>query len=302
MTVGGTGKTPHVILLAKELQKRGLAVAVLSRGYKRQSQNTVQVPMRQRVHNDWKLFGDEPVLMTRKLTDVPVVVDGNRVRGGKFILKNFNPDLILLDDGFQHRELHRDYDIVLINSNVPSSARHLLPAGRLRESWNQIRRADMIIISKSNLQTPSSDLMTKLELADKPICRSEIHCSEKLYGTGNRSLEISSVKGKTALLISAVGDPAGFEKTVVHLGISIIGHAAFRDHYDYTAKDLNRVINRFKESGSKMILTTEKDFIKIESFIDNGLPLFAVPIEVKFSDQDLNTILDKIISIPQTRS
>jgi tetraacyldisaccharide 4'-kinase len=115
-------------------------------------------------------------------------------------------------------------------------------------------------------------------------------------------LEISSVKGKTALLISAVGDPAGFEKTVVHLGISIIGHAAFRDHYDYTAKDLNRVINRFKESGSKMILTTEKDFIKIESFIDNGLPLFAVPIEVKFSDQDLNTILDEIISIPQTRS
>jgi tetraacyldisaccharide 4'-kinase len=302
MTAGGTGKTPHVILLAKELQKRGLAVAVLSRGYKRQSRNTVQVPMGQRVHNDWKLFGDEPVLMTRKLTDVPVVVDGNRVRGGKFILKNFNPDLILLDDGFQHRALHRDYDIVLINSNVPSSAWHLLPSGHLREPWNQIRRASMIIISKSNLQTLSRDLMAKLDITGKPVCRSEIHCLENLYGAGNRSMEISSIKGKTAILISAIGDPAGFEKIVAYLGISIAGHSAFRDHYDYTAKDLNRVIDWFIDSDSKMILTTEKDFIKIEPFIDNDLPLFAVPIEVKFSDQNLNTILDEIISIPQTRS
>ncbi len=297
LTVGGTGKTPHVILLAKEFQKRGLSVAVLSRGYKRQTRNTVPVPMGQHTQHNWKLFGDEPFLMTRKLTDIPVVVDGNRVRGGKFLIENFNPDLILLDDGFQHRALHRDYDIVLINSNVPNSAWQLLPSGHLREPWHQIRRADMIIISKSNLQTPSRELIAKLEQAGKPFCRSEIHCSENFYGVGNRSMELSNVKGKSAILISAVGDSDGFEKTVASLGIKITAHAAFRDHYDYTEKDLKRVRTQFRASGSDMILTTEKDFLKIARFIDHELPLFAVPIVVKFSDRDLNTILNDVVSI-----
>ncbi len=299
LTVGGTGKTPHVILLAKEIQKRGLSVVVLSRGYKRQSRNTVQVPMEQQAHNNWTLFGDEPFLITRKLIGIPVVVDGNRVRGGKFIIEKFNPDLILLDDSFQHRALHRDYDIVLLNSNAASSATwHLLPSGHLREPWLQIQRADMIILSKSNLQTPSRELMAKLEQAGKPFCKSEIHCSENLYGVGSRSMKISDVKGKSAILISAIGDPDGFEKTIASLGITITGHAAFRDHYNYTVKDLKRAHDWLIDTSSNMILTTEKDFIKIERFIDHKLPLFAVPIAIKFSDRDLNAILNDIVSIP----
>jgi tetraacyldisaccharide 4'-kinase len=111
-------------------------------------------------------------------------------------------------------------------------------------------------------------------------------------------MKISDVKGKSAILISAIGDPDGFEKTIANLGITITGHTAFRDHYNYTAKDLKRVHDWLIDTSSNMILTTEKDFIKIERFINHRLPLFAVPIAIKFSDRDLNAILDDIVSIP----
>jgi len=140
ITTGGTGKTPAVIYFAKLLKNHGQRVAVLSRGYGRSTTGTVVVSTGDNNIKNWKMVGEEPALLAEKLPDIPLVVDENRYRGGIYIAKHFNPDVIILDDGFQHRTLDRDLDIVLLNSNQSGIAYKLLPYGLLREPWHHLKR------------------------------------------------------------------------------------------------------------------------------------------------------------------
>jgi len=132
ITAGGTGKTPAVIYLAKLFLKNGIKVGVLSRGYGRKTAGTQLVTGGETPVDDWRNFGDEPTLIAQKLPEVPVVVDSNRYRGGMFLIKSFGPDIIIIDDGFQHRAIERDIDIVLINSQDTRAEHKLLPYGFLR--------------------------------------------------------------------------------------------------------------------------------------------------------------------------
>ena len=154
ITSGGTGKTPMVISLAKFFKMAGKSVAVLSRGYGRQSSGSLLVTDGYSKPPDWRLCGDEPALMAMALKGVPIIVDKNRFRGGSFLIKHFNPDIILLDDGFQHFSISRNIDIVLINSSDLQHDHRLLPLGHLREPWSCTKRADIIFLTKTNLKKP----------------------------------------------------------------------------------------------------------------------------------------------------
>lgn len=275
ITVGGAGKTPTVIAIAKFLQQQNKSVAVLSRGYGRESSGTQLVTDGKTNLSNWRTVGDEPTLMAKHLSDIPIVVDENRIRGGKYLINKFNPEIIILDDGFQHRKIHRDVNIVLINSNMSKFTNRIFSFGNFRESWKSLKRAHIIFLTKSDVFVLSNKLMARLENFYLPIVKTNINPSSYLLDQKNNKINIDNFNDKTALLFSGVGDPKSFENTVQNLKINIIDSINFRDHKNYSQSDIQKIRNKFNKSSSDIILTTEKDFLKIG---ETDLPIFAIPI------------------------
>jgi tetraacyldisaccharide 4'-kinase len=273
ITVGGTGKTPTVIFLADYLQQKGKRVAILSRGYGRVTKGTLLVSDGNGPKVTWEESGDEPFLMAKKLTQIPVVVDEDRFRGGTFLMQQFNPDIILLDDGFQHRGLERDLDLILVNSGDKSFNHKLLPYGLLREPWTNINRGDAVILTKTNLKKPKPFLIRKIKESGLPILLSTSHASISTLSPENPS----SFENKKVFIVSAIGDSSGFNQTVINFGCIISGEKVFSDHYHYTQSDWINV--EALSADADYILTTEKDWVKIEYFSFTK-PVIVVGIEI----------------------
>ncbi|MBC8467806.1 MAG: tetraacyldisaccharide 4'-kinase [Candidatus Marinimicrobia bacterium] len=274
ITVGGTGKTPTVIFLAEYLKGKGKRVAVLSRGYGRATKGTLVVSDGNGPNVSWEESGDEPFLMAKKLNQIPVVVDEDRFRGGMFIMQKFNPDIILLDDAFQHRAIERDLDLVLVNSGDKSFDHKLLPYGLLREPWMNINRGDAVILTKTNLKKPKPFLIRKIKESRLPILHSTTHASLSILSPEKPD----SIKKKKVFIVSAIGDSSGFNQTVKNLGCDIVGEKVFPDHFKYSQSDWKNT-----ESLSAQvdyIITTEKDWVKIEHFSFTK-PVIVVGIKIK---------------------
>lgn len=274
ITVGGTGKTPTVIFLAEYLKGKGKRVAVLSRGYGRATKGTLMVSDGNGPNVSWEESGDEPFLMAKKLNQIPVVVDEDRFRGGMFIMQKFNPDIILLDDAFQHRAIERDLDLVLVNSGDKSFDHKLLPYGLLREPWMNINRGDAVVLTKTNLKKPKPFLIRKIKESRLPILHSTTHASLSTLSPEKPD----SIKKKKVFIVSAIGDSSGFNQTVKNLGCDIVGEKIFPDHFKYSQSDWKNT-----ESLSAQvdyIITTEKDWVKIEHFSFTK-PVIVVGIKIK---------------------
>ena len=274
ITVGGTGKTPTVIFLAEYLKGKGKRVAVLSRGYGRATKGTLMVSDGNGPNVSWEKSGDEPFLMAKKLNQIPVVVDEDRFRGGMFIMQKFNPDIILLDDAFQHRAIERDLDLILVNSGDKSFDHKLLPYGLLREPWMNINRGDAVILTKTNLKKPKPFLIRKIKESRLPILHSTTHASLSTLSPEKPD----SIKKKKVFIVSAIGDSSGFIPTVKNLGCDIVGEKIFPDHFKYSQSDWKNT-----ESLSAQvdyIITTEKDWVKIEHFSFTK-PVIVVGIKIK---------------------
>ena len=274
ITVGGTGKTPTVIFLAEYLKGKGKRVAVLSRGYGRATKGTLMVSDGNGPNVSWEKSGDEPFLMAKKLNQIPVVVDEDRFRGGMFIMQKFNPDIILLDDAFQHRAIERDLDLILVNSGDKSFDHKLLPYGLLREPWMNINRGDAVILTKTNLKKPKPFLIRKIKESRLPILHSTTHASLSTLSPEKPD----SIKRKKVFIVSAIGDSSGFIQTVKNLGCDIVGEKIFPDHFKYSQSDWKNT-----ESLSAQvdyIITTEKDWVKIEHFSFTK-PVIVVGIKIK---------------------
>ncbi|MBT7946093.1 MAG: tetraacyldisaccharide 4'-kinase [Candidatus Marinimicrobia bacterium] len=274
ITVGGTGKTPTVIFLAEYLKGKGKRVAVLSRGYGRATKGTLMVSDGNGPNVSWEKSGDEPFLMAKKLNQIPVVVDEDRFRGGMFIMQKFNPDIILLDDAFQHRAIERDLDLILVNSGDKSFDHKLLPYGLLREPWMNINRGDAVILTKTNLKKPKPFLIRKIKESRLPILHSTTHASLSTLSPEKPD----SIKKKKVFIVSAIGDSSGFNQTVKNLGCDIVGEKIFPDHFKYSQSDWKNT-----ESLSAQvdyIITTEKDWVKIEHFSFTK-PVIVVGIKIK---------------------
>ncbi len=283
ITVGGTGKTPFVIYLSNILKNNyHYKVAILSRGYGRSTKGTVLVSNGKGPLHDWSIVGDEPYMMSKKLKEIPIVVDENRFRGGSFLIKKHNPDIIILDDGFQHRSLYRDLDIVLLNGNDSKFNYKLLPQGLLREPWHNIKRADKIFITKNY---PNQFLLKQLK--NKKIkfyftkTHSKINKSNYLKENINLKFEESKV-----FLLSGIGDPKSFTKTVNDLNYKIVGIKNFPDHHAFNQQAINKLIELAKTLKADYIVTTEKDWVKLDSLKLN-FPFIIVDIKIEIVEKNV---------------
>jgi tetraacyldisaccharide 4'-kinase len=264
--MGGTGKTPTVISLAHQLQKKH-KVAILSRGYGRKSKGTILVDESIK----WELVGDEPALLATKLNGVPIVVDENRARGGKYIVEKFSPDIIVLDDAFQHRKIHRDVDIVLIDASEANQRQFL------RESYCSLKRANLILITRGEESNISQIKNAFSKKYNAPIYGIKTILNDFLVDQQGESININDLRKKSVFIFSGVGNNKSFYKTVKQLGFQIVESMHFKDHHKYTENDLRSIELAYRKSNAGIVLTTEKDLIKLPR---TKLPIFAVQIEM----------------------
>ncbi len=281
LSLGGTGKTPAVIYLADLLQKQGYRVAILSRGYRRSTAGTLLVSDGKEIKADWQSSGDEPGLMARQLSGIPVVVDENRYRGGVYLVRRFDPDIIVLDDAFQHRHLERDIDIVLINAQENNRSTKLFPYGRLREPLIHLRRSNLIFWTKTNLARPPVNIKIRVNRIPVPNFTSTISILPEMDGLLNKC-NISAIAGEPVLAVSAVGDPDGFERTLREAGINYKCHLRFADHHRYNISDINKIVAAADKNICKYVITTEKDLLKLE-FFKAELPVAVYALRIAFT-------------------
>ena len=241
------------------------------------------------------MVGDEPVLLAEKLPDIPIVVDENRYRGGMYIITHFNPDVIILDDGFQHRTLDRDLDIALLNSNQSGIAYKLLPYGLLREPWHHLKRADVTILTKTNLNRPSHFIYNKLKSLKIASYNSKIVPSESLIGTNGNRISVNAMKNERTIAVSGIGDPKGFELLLEKLRLNIVDHISFDDHHQYGKPDLKTIKTKMVEKEAGFIVTTEKDLIKLRAIKHEICKkAYALPIRFSLSKKGRQEILNKL--------
>jgi tetraacyldisaccharide 4'-kinase len=283
ITVGGTGKTPTVIFLAEWLVQQGLKVAVLSRGYGRHSKGTVVVSDGKRTLVNVNESGDEPQLISKRVSNVPVVVDEDRIRGANKAIELFAPDVLVLDDAFQHRRIFRDVNILLFKRVPVWGNSFLLPAGPLRESRRAIKRADILWSNFDNQKNFA-----------KPFIQAQIKPSSIRLFNGKELNKKSS--GDTFLAFSGIANPKQFHTTCEKLNLNIISLITFKDHHNYTAKDIDSINNKADELGATWIITTEKDLVKLVHFPQTNNNWAYLPIEIKPLNEQTLTHITQLLA------
>lgn len=280
VTVGGTGKTPVTIDLARRLTEMGHRVGVLSRGYKRLSKDPILVVSNGRGEiATCGEAGDEPYLIAKSVPQAVVIVGSKRVQTAPLAVKRYGCDVILLDDGFQHFPIARNSDVVLIDYNDDLSKDRLLPAGRLREPLSALARADWVIVTKV---PPSPDLDKLYAIrsliaqyaprAHVSSCRMVPHMVQTLESP-DVVLDIASLKGTKVFAFSGIARPAAFNEQLTELGAQVVGTRSFGDHHWYTHDDMAELRFEFERAGADLIVTTEKDAVKVSPGMAKGLPV-----------------------------
>ncbi len=280
LTVGGTGKTPAVIYLARKLQESGFRPAILSRGYGRSTTGTLVVSNGNECLTGWEEGGDEPYLMARRLSGVPIVVDEVRYRAGCYIVEKFQPDVLLLDDAFQHRALARDLDIVLLNSQDTPEAYKMLPYGKLREPPFHLRRADVLIWTKRNLSRPPVNVRSRIEQQDIPTLSSCLMAEPELRSSEGAVMSSEELEGKMVFAFCGVGDPKSFLHMVEQTGADIVGRKVFDDHHEYEMEDIRGMIDDGEKNKAELFITTEKDIFKAAPYFEEKR-LYALGVEFR---------------------
>ena len=293
ITVGGSGKTPTVEYLSRLLQSKGIKVGIISRGYGRKSKKTLIVTDGLIKPKSWENFGDEPYLLAQNLENIPIVVGRSRYEAGIKMIENFNPDIIIIDDGFQHLSLYRDLDIVLVNSKDTPAIHQLIPAGKLREPLSNLSRADLIILTKSNIHEPSNYLIKTIEMMNLQFIYNKIELDDVLLGFKIENQTLDKIKQQKIYIFSALGDQKGFNKTMENTGAIIVGHSRYPDHHHYTSNDLKNIVKKAKNNGASFLITTEKDMVKINDY-SGSLDLFSIRVKLFFEPEDLlNNYLER---------
>jgi tetraacyldisaccharide 4'-kinase len=283
LTLGGTGKTPAVIAVANEAVKRLYKPCVLTRGYRGREKGPC-LSSRDRNHFlKTELVGDEAVLMAYRLNDIPVVKGRNRFLSGVYAigeLGNDAVDLYILDDGFQHWQLHRDMDILLIDATKPFGNGRLFPEGSLREPLDAIGRADVAVITKSD--AADGDDLREIEKRikqfnqDAPVYTAHHEPVLLVHSTGRTSYT-GALNNREVYVFSGIANPSYFASLLEKQGADIVKFRSFRDHHFYTQRDMKKIA---KEARGLDIITTEKDMVKLK---DLDLPdnIYALRVEFK---------------------
>lgn len=285
LTVGGTGKTPVVILLAQWLLAKGQRVAILSRGYKRTGSgahllvSTGSGPLASPSE-----AGDEPFLIAQRCPQAIVAVGADRVALGRWVLERYPVDCIVLDDGFQHLALHRDVDLVLLDATDGAGLDALLPAGRLREPLTGLDRASAIIITRAEVRRDVDAVRDRLQA----VACSQSSIMEVVFGPASLVALLSGAQQpvgwglrKKAWLVSGIGNSRSFRRSAESIGIEILGESAFEDHHHYTHSEIDQIRIAVRATGSEFVLTTEKDGGKLAALLTPGDPWWMLRLEAE---------------------
>jgi tetraacyldisaccharide 4'-kinase len=298
LTFGGTGKTPVVEKFARELQRQGRTVAILSRGYRSRPQPLANAPEqvapargqhsaprgfgRRNLLLDSDTAGDEPYMLASNLKDVVVLVDKNRVKSGRYAIEHFGCDTLLLDDGFQYWRLAgRRQDVVLVDCQQPFGNEHLFPRGTLREPPSHLARANVIFITKSDGNTaalrerisrynPAAGI---IECIHAPLYFEDVFTGERKGLDFVRGLRLASLSG--------IAQPESFEQSLVKLCRELVYSKRFADHHRFTQQEILNAINRSKKRQAEVIITTQKDAVRFPKLDRRDLPIYFMRVEIK---------------------
>lgn len=314
LTVGGTGKTPVVEVFARELQRAGRKVAILSRGYKKVEPSVGRrlvngLLLRDRWHPprvvsdgkklmlDSAMSGDEPYMLASNLVDVAVLVDKDRVKSGRYAIQKFGCDTLILDDGFQYMALKHSHEIVLIDRTNPFGNGQVLPRGILREPIRNIRRANFILITKSNgsnvnaLKAQLRELNDRAEIVE---CRHAPRHLKDVFSENTCGLDM--IDGLKVMAVSGIAVPSSFEAGLERLGALIVDRKRFADHHRYSQQEIINIINTAKKAGAEAIVTTEKDAVRFPRLDRRDVPIYflRVDIELISGHEDFNAYISRI--------
>ena len=284
MTMGGTGKTPLVEYIVGACLEKGRHVAVVSRGYKRASRGVVTVSDGNRILTDASRGGDEPVQIAKKYPGAIVVVGERRVEAARSAVTGLKADVVIMDDGFQHRSLRRTLDIVVLDSRKDLFLTPMIPAGERREPVNAVKRADVVALSHADQDT--GWWKAKAEIAGIPAVH---YCYKlgrvvELHQDGERTT--GALEDKKVFLFSGIGDHQGFLCQVRETCQHIVGDMRFPDHHSYSPRDLSAIVEKAKDEHASALLTTEKDAVRLSGStvgfkgLLRHIPLFYVGIAV----------------------
>jgi tetraacyldisaccharide 4'-kinase len=289
LTTGGTGKTPVTVYVAEFLKGLGYRTAIISRGYKGKAEKKGGV-----VHDGHRFLldpdqaGDEPWMMAKRLKTVPIIVNANRIAAGLLAIEQFDPEVILLDDAFQHLKLFRDLDLVLLDRHRPFGNGCLLPRGSLRERVDALVRGDAVVFTRSDITKSPSANATDAKFDHMPVfeCAHVPYVAEIVDTDGNRQEpgNLQGYQGKRVFAFSGIAKNHDFFQTLRAFKCHIVGSAGFADHHRYTDKDLVFIARSALNRSAEVILTTEKDHARMQAGRNWPIPLVVVGINIHFKD------------------
>jgi tetraacyldisaccharide 4'-kinase len=302
ITSGGTGKTPMTIYLARRIHKMGYRSVVISRGYRGGAEKSGGI-----VSNGHDILmgpqhaGDEPFMMATRLQtfEVPVLVGQNRYRIGLLAIDTFNPDVIILDDGFQHISLARDINLVLLDSRRPFGNKYLLPRGPLREPITSLRRADIFILTRSGMgpgaaKTEDLTILTRylkgrrlFKTTHEPVLYTWLNTDADSAPTNSRGTHnLSVLKDRSIMAFSGIAANDDFKQTLEERGYDVTGFMGFPDHHFYTENDFAKIFKSASNAGADCLCTTDKDFARVENRISWPMDLAVIGVEIAFGNDE----------------
>jgi len=297
LVVGGTGKTPHTALLADHFRRRGRNVVILSRGYggEKSTQGAV-ISSPEQVIGTLQDGGEEPFWLAEHVPGVAVVIGKNRYQAGLLSRERWGTDLAILDDGFQHLGLERKVNILLIPAHQPFGTGGLLPLGTLREPRKQIKRADVVIISHAEMIAAGEQSVlegqVKVLHPEAPVFFSRhVPLGVWKYPTGE-SRPVSSLKGRRVLAFCGLAQPESFRHSLKTLEVELAGLKPFRDHQVYREKDKHRLLEEAASLRAEVLITTEKDALKLGNWDEGRAELLVLAIGVEIPDTHFWEVLE----------
>ena len=299
--VGGAGKTPLVLMIAGLLKREQKKTGILSRGYGRNSHGYIFVADDTGLHTSVDECGDEIYFMSEELK-IPAAVCENRVEGARQLIKDSGVENIILDDAFQHRWIHRDLNIVVFDQRflhkVGQIDQKLLPLGLMRENFNAIERADVVVINRKFAEKKEIPVKLKKYFQDKPLFHS-YYSAEGFYDVKNKNFfEMKDFRGQKSLVVCGVARPHSFLNGLEINNIDIANKLLYPDHKNYSLQEVQGIRKKFYDTNSYSVLTTQKDAVKLSKFSKefDDIDLYYLKIELKLDEQEkfeeliLNTI------------
>lgn len=296
VTVGGTGKTPTAQRLASDIRDMGYRVVILNRGYRAKWHGKVGIVSDgKRLHMSAAEAGDEAFMLAKHLPQVPVLIGAERAVTGRYAIEHFGAEVAILDDGYQHWQLERDMDILLVDAVNVFGNGYILPRGTLREPISHISRADVALLTKVDQAADGSREYIRETVAkynDKAQIVESIHqprcfvpLSEWYVDIAGDGIDVSRMRGKKVMAVSAIGNPASFEQTLSDLDVTIIESLRYPDHHDYTMQEMGDILHQAERMGAEAIVITEKDAVKIPTEVMQAgweIPVYVICVEVNF--------------------